>query len=175
MRARTRNLVGFGCAALALTAQGLVPAAAGAAASAKCADAAAVRVVGDVAKPLRLCRADLEKLGKKTVTSKFGTHHSGPRTYTFSGPLLYDVVQAAKPKATSAKHDIMRFTVTAIAGDGFAATVAWGEFDPEVQNGRFLLATTQDGKPCKPARLVAPDKAGTRYITDVVKLKVTRN
>ncbi|MGQ0466072.1 MAG: hypothetical protein ACT4QG_12195 [Sporichthyaceae bacterium] len=157
---------------------GLVPLAgpATAAGAAKCGDDAAVRIVGEVAKPLRLCRADLEKLGQKRVKASFDTHHKGRLSFNFSGPLLYDVVMAAKPKIRSDKGDKLRFTVTAEAGNEYAATVAWGEFDPALQNRKFVLATTQDGEYSKPARLVVTgDKRGDRYVSGVTVLRVARN
>ncbi|MGQ0844177.1 MAG: hypothetical protein ACT4QF_08575 [Sporichthyaceae bacterium] len=144
--------------------------------AAQCADGAAVRVVGAVAKPLRLCRADLDRLGTRKVKASFDTHHKGRLSFQFAGPLLYDVVTAAKPKFRSAKGDRLRFSVTAVAGNGYAATVAWAEFDPALQNRRFVLATTQDGKPCEPARLVVTgDDRGDRYVSGVLTLRVTRN
>jgi hypothetical protein len=129
-------------------------------------------ITGNVARPG--C-ANLGALAAKTVTVTFSSS-TGQQTHTFTGPLLLDVVNAAKPRFPSTIHNVqLRYAVLATGSDDYQATVAWGEFDPKFAGKQILVATKQDGVALTMPRLVVPgDIAGGRYVSDVVSLRLGR-
>ena len=71
------------------------------------------------------------------------------------------------------KNDQAALAVTATGADGYAATVSYGEIDPDLGNRGVLVATAEDGKPLARPRLVVPgDVKGARYVSDLVELHV---
>jgi DMSO/TMAO reductase YedYZ molybdopterin-dependent catalytic subunit len=164
------RLIATGIAAVALTftAAGAAPSAAG-----QRPDTVVVR--GDVEHRLKLTAADLAALPQVSVTVSF-LSGSGSQSHTFTGPLLLDVIDLAGPGFDPAiKNDKLAHVVTATGSDGYRATVAWGELDPDFENNQILLAITQDGTPLGDAgpRLVVPgDSHGGRYVSDVVNLRL---
>ena len=128
-------------------------------------------VTGKVADKLVLSVAELAALPlpSHTVTVTFQSG-SSQVTRTFTGPLLDDVLQYARPMFNDKnRNDRLRFYVNAYAGsDGYQAIVAWGEIDPGFENKEVLLAVTEDGVPLdeQGPRLVVPgDIRGGRYVT----------
>ena len=101
-------------------------------------------------------------------------------THTFTGFLLFDVMNFLKPQFDpDVKNDKLRFYVSATGTDDYQAIVAWGEFDPGFENKPILLAVTQDGKSLasEGIRLVVPDDIrGGRYVSliDTVRLDRAR-
>ena len=132
-------------------------------------------ISGNVARPGCASAASLAKLPQRTITVTFSSD-AGPQTHTFSGPLLIDVLNAAKPRFPSTVKNVqLRYAVLATATDDYQAAVAWGELDPKFEGKQVLLATTQDGKALAKPRLAVPgDKAGGRYVSDVVTLRLSR-
>jgi hypothetical protein len=45
------------------------------------------------------------------------------------------------------KNDALAHVVTATGSDGYRATVAWGELDPNFEGKEILVATFEDGQP----------------------------
>jgi len=107
---------------------------------------------------------------------------AGPavETHTFTGFLLFDVMNLLKPQFDpDVKNDKLRFYVSATGTDAYQAIVAWGEFDPGFENKPILLAVTQDGTSLatEGIRLVVPDDIrGGRYVSliDTVRLDRAR-
>ncbi len=136
-------------------------------------------VSGNVDDRLRLSVADLAAMpGQKTVTVTFDTS-SGPRTNTYTGPLLLDVLQLAGPEFDpEIKNDKLSHYVSATADvDGYQALVAWGEFDPSFENKQILLAATKNGASLAaegPELVVPGDKAGGRFVTGVSSVKLDK-
>lgn len=134
--------------------------------------AGSIIVKGNVQQKLRLSVADLAAMpNQKTVMVTFNTMN-GPRTNTYTGPLLLDVLNRARTRFDPAiKNDKLRHYVTATAGfDNYQALVAWGEFDPSFENKQLLLAVTKNGASLAAAgpELVVPgDAAGGRFVTGV--------
>jgi hypothetical protein len=98
--------------------------------------------------------------------------------HTFTGFLLYDVLNFLKPKFDpDVKNDQLRFYASATATDHYQAIVAWGELDPVFGNTAVMLAVTQDGQTlaAQGPRLVAPgDIRGGRYVSGVVTVRLDR-
>jgi DMSO/TMAO reductase YedYZ molybdopterin-dependent catalytic subunit len=135
-------------------------------------------VTGNVQRTLRLSVADLAAMpDQKTVEVAY---HAGTGTehHTFTGPLLLDVLAAATPTFdTAVKNDELRHYVAVTASDAYQALLAYGELDPAFENKQILLAVTQDGTSLadQGPRLVVPgDAAGGRYVTGIVKVKISK-
>jgi hypothetical protein len=127
---------------------------------------------------IRLTVADLTTTypqHTQTVTFQSGT---GPQTHTYTGPLLYDVLQASGPTfRADVKNDALRYAAVVHASDGYESVVSWGEIDPGFAGSASLLAVTEDGKSLAASgpRLTAPhDTKGGRYVTGVISVTLER-
>ncbi|WP_261556315.1 hypothetical protein [Frankia tisae] len=111
----------------------------------------------------------------QTVTFQSG---AGPQTHTYTGPTLYDVLQAAKPTFRSdVKNDALRYAAVIHASDGYESVLSWGEIDPGFAGTEALLAVTQDGVSLakEGPRLTAPgDTKGGRYVSGVTAVTLVR-
>jgi hypothetical protein len=68
---------------------------------------------------------------------------------------------------------LLPFTILAIGADGYRAAVSWGEISPELAATPVLVAYTEDGVPLDAPRFVVPgDIAGSRYVSQLVELRV---
>ncbi|CAJ60816.1 MULTISPECIES: hypothetical protein [Frankia] len=137
-----------------------------------------VVLLGRIAHPVLLTVADLAaKYPQHTQTVSFQSG-AGPQTHTYTGPLLYDVLQAAKPALRSdVKNDALRYAAVVHASDGYESVVSWGEIDPGFANTEALLAVTQDGVSLakEGPRLTAPgDTKGGRYVSGVTAVTLVR-
>ncbi len=163
-----RFAAGFAAVALTFTAAGAAPTEAG-----KRPDSVVVR--GDVQQRLKLTADDLADLPQVTITVTF-LSGTTPQTHTYTGPLLLTVINKAVPDFDPAiKNDKLAHVVTATGSDGYRATVAWGEFDPDFEAKQIVVAITEDGVALGDAgpRLVVPgDSRGGRSVSDVVNLKL---
>jgi len=136
-------------------------------------------LTGKLKNTLTLSVDDLANLGLpiQEITVMF---QSGPSTVTrtFTGPLLYDVIEYAQPRLNdNNKNDQLRFYVSATGSDKYRAIVAWGEFDPGFEGKKILLAITEDGVSLadQGPRLVVPgDKRGGRYVTGIKTVRLER-
>ncbi len=111
----------------------------------------------------------------QTVTFQSG---AGPQSHTYTGPTLYDVLQAAKPTFRSdVKNDALRYAAVIHASDGYESVLSWGEIDPGFAGTEALLAVTQDGVSLakEGPRLTAPgDTKGGRYVSGVTAVTLVR-
>jgi hypothetical protein len=137
-------------------------------------DAGATRVTGQVRHPLNLSIAALKKYKQHTVKVTYtGGQPERVQHHTFSGPLLYDVLQKAGPKFGTAKNDLLRWGILVTGGGNYRALIGFGEVFPANANSPILLAISEDGKPLdKPRTAVPGDKGGGRYVGDVATIKV---
>lgn len=137
-----------------------------------------VLIAGDVGKRLRLDATELAKLPQQAMTVSF-VAGSAYQTHTYTGPLLLDVLNLAKPAFDPAiKNDKLRHYVLATGSDGYQAVVAWGEFDPDFEAKKIVVALTEDGASLADVgpRLVVPgDTRGGRYVSNIVSLKLRPN
>src|SRR5262245_10708424 len=82
-------------------------------------------VSGDVEQRLKLHVADLTKLPQKMLTVSF-LSGSSYQTHSYTGPLLLDVLNMAKPEFDAAiKNDKLRHFVVVTGSDGYQVAVAW--------------------------------------------------
>ncbi len=135
-------------------------------------------VSGQVGTPTTYTAASLQALPQSTqsVTYRAG---SGTVTDTFTGPTLYNVLQAAGGITTNPanKNDILRRYVVATGSDGYKVVISAGEIAPRFGNRQDLVATSDAlGRLPSPdgfARVVATgDVAGGRYVSNLTDLAV---
>lgn len=133
-----------------------------------------ISIGGAVAEPSSLSADDLGALEqhKQTVTFESG---DGFQTRVFEGPLLIDVLGLASPVFDDEiKNDKLGHAILVAASDGYVATVAWGEIDPDFEAKPVLLALSQDGEVLTDGpRLTAPgDGHGGRYVSAVTAISL---
>lgn len=133
---------------------------------------AAVALSGGIKDPRTLALADLQALPAVTVEVTVAAAQ-GPRRITYTGALLWPLLQAAAPvdapgHATQHQHVLM-----ARGSDGYAVAVAFGEMDPHLEGKQVLIAYAMDGLPLPAPRLVVPgDSHGARAVHDLAAIEV---
>jgi len=118
--------------------------------------------------------ADIGKLSPIQAHISFGTDH-GKLNASFSGPLLWTVLNAARAVDPTKPKDAVRNYVLVTGRDGYSAVIALGEIAPAFENKRVLLAEAMNGKQlgAEHLRLVVPgDARGGRSVRDVVSIAV---
>jgi len=133
-----------------------------------------VSVTGAVSQPLTLTSADLETMPRATVT----TTNNGIAT-TYEGVWLADVLKKAGAALGAMRGPALSTYVLASASDGYQVVFSLAELDPEMTDGKFLLADRANGKPLfgetGSFRLVIPtDKHGARSIRMLTSLNVVQ-
>jgi hypothetical protein len=131
-------------------------------------------LTGAVAMPLMLNAATLRALPATTVTLSFQSG-SGEETGTYTGVLVWDLLQKAGMVNAPGKNTMLQHSLTITGRDGYAVAVADGEFDPKYGNKQVLLAYEgTDGKASfGRLRLLVPgDLHGGRAVSDVVSIEV---
>ncbi len=134
---------------------------------------------GTVQNPKTYALADLQALPAQTQTVDF-TAGDGAHHVTYTGALLWDLVQSAVPQTDpNTKNDLLRWYVRVDASDGYEAVVALGEIAPTFEHKPVLVAYMADGALLSQgegmARLVVPgDTAGGRYVSNITGISVLR-
>jgi hypothetical protein len=102
-----------------------------------------VAVTGAVHHPKHLSVDQLNAMPQRSREVAFGIG-AERASHTFRGALLLDVLNAAGPAVNpKVKSDLARFVITVVGADGYAAALAWGEIDPNLENKTVLLATSE--------------------------------
>jgi DMSO/TMAO reductase YedYZ molybdopterin-dependent catalytic subunit len=133
-------------------------------------------VGGEVANPLKLTRADLDKLARQTVRAK---DHDG-KEYNYEGVAVVDILLKAGLKFGSALRGKALATYLLVeAVDGYQAVYALPEFDPPTPGRTILLADRRDGVAlpanAAPLQIIVPgDKEHARWIRGVKSLTILR-
>ena len=119
--------------------------------------------------PLQLSLADLQALPAGSAVTLAAEH--GPAVQ-MRGPALWDVLQKAGAIDADFHHRVGQ-VVTVIGKDGYTATLALGEIDPEFEGKAVILATEGNGAALDQPRLAIPgDKRLGRDVRDVVSINV---
>lgn len=130
-------------------------------------------VDGQVLNPLALTAEDLQSQFPAHTVEVTYTVNGEALTTTYTGVLLWDVVNASQPNFNAdINGDKLSMYLVVSAVDSYQATVAWGEIDPALANGEILLAYAQDDAPIADeygaVRLVVPsDASDGRYVSGV--------
>ena len=131
-------------------------------------------LTGAVTSPVTLDQATLAALPAQTLDISFDTAN-GKETGTYTGVLVYDLLQKAGLVNDSGKNSFLKHTLTITGSDGYAVAVAEGELDPKFGNKQVLLAyKSADGKTSfDHLRILVPgDIHGGRAVSDVVSIEV---
>ncbi len=107
---------------------------------------AAVTLSGGIKDPRTLALADLQALAAITVEVTVAAAQ-GPRTITYTGALLWPLLQAAAPVDTPGHATQHQHVLIARGRDGYAVAVAFGEMDPQLEGKQVLIAYAMDGLP----------------------------
>ncbi len=127
-----------------------------------------VAIQGQVAHPRILALPDLSALPRVTVTLTHDKQHT-----SYTGALLWPLLDAAAPTELPGDRTHVRHTVLAHGRDGYAAALAIGELDPNLEGKQVLVAYEQDGHPLATLRLVVPGEAHpARSVKDLVAIEV---
>ena len=136
-----------------------------------------VSVSGAVADPGLYNLPDLTPITTETVTYTAGGVPVGD---TYTGITLRSLLDAAGGvDVTDAKNDILSKFVVATGADGYKAAFSLGEIDPRFGDQPVLAAYSDTAGQLGPdgsnglARVVVPgDRAGGRYVSDLMDLRV---
>ncbi|MIL09239.1 hypothetical protein BZU93_25620 [Salmonella enterica subsp. enterica] len=117
--------------------------------------------------------AALEALPQVVQKITFKTS-KGMSTGVYKGPLLWDVVQAAKGVDGLGHNEELARTLLVTAADGYKIAFSIGELSPEFGNAMILVALETDGQKLKNGfRIVVQgDKRGARALHNVTSIEV---
>ncbi|HTX23817.1 MAG TPA: molybdopterin-dependent oxidoreductase [Steroidobacteraceae bacterium] len=169
-------MMGVLCALSAALTLHVALAANGAASDGKTARADSIVIGGAVEHPRVLTLADLQRepVTTETVSLKTG---KGVLRGSYTGVLLWTLLQQAVIKVSGAKNDVIRHTVVVASGDGYATVLSAAEIDPQFGGERAIIAYAKDGQPLTDkrgfARLILPaDQEAARAISGVASITV---
>jgi hypothetical protein len=137
---------------------------------------AGITITGVTGTATILTPAQLSALPDVTETVSFGTDH-GAFKASFSGPLLWAVLQAGGTVGGKMSKAVVREYALVTGADGYEAIVALGEVSPAFENKEVILATQMNGKALGPGhdRLVVPgEQRGGRSVRDVMSIAVAQ-
>lgn len=133
-----------------------------------------VTVRGAVGDPGPISRQALQGFRQLEVRSRYQTS-GGPQSHGYTGPLLLDVLNSVRPDFSADPHDLLRYAILVEASDGFLATLAWGEIQPDLADKTVIVALTEDGETLLRPRLVVPDDThGARQVYDLATIFLLR-
>ena len=156
----------FPAASIMLLAVVALPAVAAAPASER------LEIQGRVAHPRVLTRADLEQLPSTTVNLTQISGH-GPQQATYTGVLLWTLLDQASPVDAPGRKTHLRHTILAQGTDDYVVALGIGEVDPTFEGKQVIVALTRNGAPMHSLELVVPgDKSAGRDVHDLDKLSV---
>jgi DMSO/TMAO reductase YedYZ molybdopterin-dependent catalytic subunit len=132
----------------------------------------ALSLEGKVKTPQRWSLDDLRKMPAEHADVTYQTE-KGPVTASFTGVLLWSLIEAAGGIDDPAKGAAVRHAIRITASDGYVVVTSTGEISPDFGNKGTLVAYERDGKPLADFRIVMPgDKHGGRNIHDIVTIAV---
>ena len=131
-----------------------------------------VGLEGKVKTPRHFSLDDLKKLPAQHADVSFQTDR-GPVTASFTGVLLWSLIDAAGGVDDPEKGAAVRHAIRVTAKDGYVMVTSTGEIAPEFGGKEALVAYERDGKPLEDFRIVMPgDKHGARNVRDVVTINI---
>jgi DMSO/TMAO reductase YedYZ molybdopterin-dependent catalytic subunit len=134
--------------------------------------AGSIAVSGAVAKPLALSFDALRAMQAVTVAVSQQTD-KGPSSGSFTGVLLWTLIQTAAPIDAPGKNAQLRHTFLVAGDDGYAAALSQGEINPKLEGKSVILAWSKDGQPLAAPELVVPgDAHAARRVHDVTRIVI---
>ncbi len=113
--------------------------------------------------------ADLAALPAERESLSFETMH-GPVHHEAEGPLLWQVLLAAKLIDPAKPRQWLGRSLLATGADGFTVALALGEIAPAFEGKKVLIALRLDGQTLAPGHLrlaVTGDRRGGRNVHDL--------
>jgi hypothetical protein len=127
---------------------------------------------GKVKTPRHFSLDDLKKLPAQHADVTYQTDR-GPMTASFTGVLLWSLVEASGGIDDPDKGAAIRYAIRVTAKDGYVMVTSTGEIAPDLGGKPALVAYERDGKPLDDFRIVMPgDKHGARNVRDVVTISI---
>ena len=115
---------------------------------------------------------DLKKLPAQHADVTYQTDR-GPVTASFTGVLLWSLIEAAGGLDDSEKNAAVHHAIRVTAKDSYVMVTSTGEIAPDLGGKQALVAYERDGKPLDDFRIVMPgDKHGARNVRDVITITV---
>lgn len=135
-----------------------------------------IQVTGAVSVPTIISLKDLQGMSRSTLTMRVLDLDGKRRVHIFTGPLLADVIGAAKP-TTSTGVDMATHAYALVTGmSGSSAIIAFAEFHHDYNAKRILLAYEEDGGALPGsgiAELIVPEDATQgRFIVGVTTIEI---
>ena len=137
------------------------------------------KLEGQITNPRTYTLQDIQALPTKEVKLEY-TAANQLQKHSFKGTSLFDLIVAAMPQFDAKiKNDALRWVVQARGSDGYTATFALGELDPNFGNKGVLVVYQQDAAPLAPEdglmRLIVPgDVKGGRFIGALTSITIKR-
>ncbi|HEX4518239.1 MAG TPA: hypothetical protein VH063_01535 [Gaiellaceae bacterium] len=133
---------------------------------------------GDVSSPTTYTFAQLQAMPQASQTVSF-LSGTTPTTLSETGPSIWSLVLAAKPKFLACdKNDELRFVVEVTSSqDGYAALMSLAELDPTLNNTMSLASLVENGASQAsqgPRSTVPGDVKGGRYVSGAAVITVLR-
>ncbi len=137
---------------------------------------AALKLEGEVARPLVLSAAELQQLPRQSVLARA---HDGKESQYEGVPLFEILKKAGIPTGNDLRGKAMALYLVVEASDGYRAVFALPEIDPAFTDRVILLADRRDGQPLTardgPFQLVVPgEKRHSRWVRMVATLRIGR-
>ena len=152
--------------ALGAAIMGAAPAAAGTSVSQR------LEIQGRVAHPQVLTVADLRQLPPTTVTVTQVAEH-GPQTASYTGVLLWTLLDHASLVDEPGRKTHLRHTILARGTDDYTVALGLGEVDPNFEGKPVIVALARNGKPMPSLELIVPgDKHAGRDVHDLDAIRV---
>lgn len=133
-------------------------------------------IVSGLSRPaVSLTLEELARLPTAQIKVAFLTEH-GVRSASFSGPLLWTVLQRAGVIDPAKHREQVSRSVLIIGRDGYRAVLAVGEIAPDFEDKEVILADRMDDHALgvDHLRIVVPlDRRGGRSVRDVTRIEVT--
>lgn len=135
-------------------------------------------VSGGVEREITFSLAALWALPAQTVATETRSRAGSQGFAEYRGALLKDVLMLAQPRTDPvAKNDLLSRSVVVTGSDGYRATFAWGEFDPDFGVQAILVAYEMNGAPLADRdgafEIVVPwDKLAGRWVKGIVRITV---
>ena len=136
------------------------------------ANSTTLAISGRVAHPSTLDIPTLQAMPAASVsldtTTADGVDHA-----TYTGVLLWTLLDAAGPVDEPGRKTFLQHTVLARGQDGYAVALSVGELDPKFEGKQALVAYAKDNQPLPSLRLVVPgDRRAGRSVHDLAGLEV---
>jgi hypothetical protein len=144
--------------------------------SAALAQEAAISITGAVASPVKLQLSELASMPRQTITL---TEPDGSKD-EYEGVAVIDLLKkAGVPTGSKLRGKALTTYILAKAHDGYQVLYSLAELDPDLTQGKFIVADKRNGKPLfdyqGPLRIVAgTDKEAARSLRMLEELEVVQ-